>query len=186
MKIPAGAIPDSTVINFVYDLAGKQVEFDADHFPADFNDSTYKFIKRYDKVVRIGNATPPIKDFVIQTMSGVDTTDAILQQPGRTIIVFSRALEGDTHYWTWEPAIRKLRSLCKSRNIPFLWVSSDAGTLAGQLAELKWNDVVVLRGDDVAIKTAARTNPTIYLLDMGTIAGKWSYAETEKVLDALD
>lgn len=186
MKIPAGAIPDSTVITFVYDLSGKLVEFDADHFPADFNDSTYKFIKRYDKVVRIGNATPPIKDFVIQTMSGVDTTEAILQQQGQTIIVFSRALEADTRYWTWEAELRKVRSMCKARNIPFLWISSDAGTLTGQLARLKWDDVVVLQGDDVAIKTAARTNPTIYLLNMGTISGKWSYAETNKVLDAID
>jgi hypothetical protein len=31
MQIPAGAIPDSTVINFVYQKDGKEVEFDAEH-----------------------------------------------------------------------------------------------------------------------------------------------------------
>src|SRR5215207_5633776 len=39
MKIPPGAIPDSTVISFVYDKQGKQIEFTADRFPEDFNDS---------------------------------------------------------------------------------------------------------------------------------------------------
>lgn len=186
MKIPAGAIPDSTVITFVYENAGKEVEFDADHFPADFNDSTYKFIKRYDKVVRIGNATPPIKDFVIQTMSGMDTTSAILEQAGRSVIVFSRALEEDIRFWTWEKDLRKLRSTCKAQNIPFMWISSDATRLQEQLIQLKWNDVILLKGDDVAIKTAARANPTVYVLNMGTIEGKWSYAEVNKAIDLID
>ncbi len=186
MKIPPGAIPDSIVITFVYNHAGNQVEFDADHFPADFNDSTYTFVKRYDKVVRIGNATPPIKDFVIQTLSGIDTTTAILQQPGRTVVVFSRALENDTRMWTWEKKLRSLRSASKAKNIPFIWVSSDAGKLSTQLNQLNWSDVVLLQGDDVAIKTAARTNPTIYVLNMGTIEGKWSYAEIEKAIEMID
>ena len=186
MKIPAGAIPDSTVITFVYENAGKEVEFDADHFPIDFNDSTYRFIKRYDKVVRIGNATPPIKDFVIQTMSGTDTTTAILQQAGKSVIVFSRALEDDTRLWTWEIELRKLRSRCKTLNIPFMWISSDASRLTEQLNRLKWNDVILLQGDDVVIKTAARANPTVYLLNMGTIEGKWSYAEVDKAIEMID
>ena len=186
MKIPAGAIPDSTVITFVYDHAGKQIEFDADHFPADFNDSTYTFVKRYDKVVRIGNATPPIKDFVLQTMSGIDTTSAILQQAGRTVVVFSRALEDDIRLWTWEKKLRQLRTASKSKNISFIWVSSDAARLSTQLDLLKWNDVILLQGDDVAIKTAARANPTIYVLNMGTIEGKWSYADIDQAIELID
>lgn len=186
MKIPEGAIPDSTVITFVYKNQGKEVEFDADHFPADFNDSTYQFIKRYDKVVRVGNATPPIKDFVIQTMSGVDSTTAIMEHPGRTIIVFSRKLEGEGQYWTWLEDMRKLRAACRAKNIPFLWVSSDAEHLTEQLIKMKWSDVPVLRGDDVAIKTAARTNPAVYLLNMGTIEQKWSYTRLKDVIETIE
>ena len=88
MKIPAGSLPDSTVINYVYKKGGAEVEFDADHFPADFNDSLYQFVKRYDKVVRQGNAQPPIKDFVIIAPSGTDTTMAILQQSRTTVHCF--------------------------------------------------------------------------------------------------
>jgi hypothetical protein len=174
------------VISFVYQHDGKQVEFDADHFPTDFNDSTYTFVKRYDKVVRIGNATPPIKDFVIQTMSGFDTTSAILQQAGRTVVVFSRALEDDTRLWTWNKSLRTLRTVCKAKNIPFIWVSSDANNLSDQLKLLNWSDIILLQGDDVAIKTAARANPTVYILNMGTIEGKWSYADIKGAIEVID
>src|SRR6185295_62810 len=48
MKNPPGSIPDSTVITFVYDKGGKEVEFSADNFPDDFNDSLYKLKTRRD------------------------------------------------------------------------------------------------------------------------------------------
>src|SRR5579871_6455810 len=35
-KPPPGAIPDSTVISFVYNKSGKEIEFTADKFPKDF------------------------------------------------------------------------------------------------------------------------------------------------------
>jgi hypothetical protein len=62
MKAPAGAIPDSTVIHFVYEKDHKTMEYTADQLPADL-DSSYIFIKRYDKIIRKGNAEPEIKDF---------------------------------------------------------------------------------------------------------------------------
>ena len=39
--------------------------------------------------------------------------------------------------------------------------------------------------DATAIKTAARANPTLYLLKKGTIIGKWSYADFDRVLITL-
>src|SRR6185503_8323608 len=37
MQMPANYVPDSTVISFIYKKDGKEVEFTADKFPADFN-----------------------------------------------------------------------------------------------------------------------------------------------------
>ncbi len=87
MKMPAGAIPDSTVILFTYEKNGKQSSFTADNFPADFDDS-YKFVKREDKVVRKGTATPAIRDFSLQTLNGTDTTLALLNEPGTKLFFF--------------------------------------------------------------------------------------------------
>jgi hypothetical protein len=36
--------------------------------------------------------------------------------------------------------------------------------------------------DPVAIKTAARANPTLFLIKKGTIINKWSYADLEQAL----
>ncbi|MBS1564764.1 MAG: DoxX family protein, partial [Bacteroidetes bacterium] len=94
MNVPPGAIPDSTVITFVYNKQGKEVEFTSDKFPDDFDDSLYHFVKRYDKLVRKGNAEPAIKDFALKTASGNDTTQAIVSAPGYTVLVFVRDIEG--------------------------------------------------------------------------------------------
>jgi len=181
LKIPEGSIPDSTVINFVYLKDGKEMEFDAESFPEDFNDSTYQFVKRYDKVVRIGNAQPHIKDFVIISQAGNDTTKAILEKEGRILVVFSKSLPKDTKKWGWADELRTLRDAALSKDIPIIWVSADADNLAEGLATLGLQQIVVMKGDAVAIKTAARVDPSIYLLNKGTIEGKWSYADFSKV-----
>ena len=186
MKIPAGSLPDSTVINYVYKKGAAEVEFDADHFPADFNDSLYQFVKRYDKVVRKGNAQPPIKDFVIIAPSGTDTTAAILQQSGLQLIIFSRLMPKSVKDWIWSADLKNIRDVAKSKQIPIIWVSADAESTARGLIVLNMSDIPVMRGDMVAIKTAARVDPTIYILNNGTIEGKWSYARFAKVIPFLN
>jgi hypothetical protein len=185
MKIPAGSLPDSTVINYVYKKDGADVEFDADHFPADFNDSLYQFVKRYDKVVRAGNAQPPIKDFVIIAPSGADTTMAILQQSGLQFIIFSKTAPVDIKNLTWAPVLKLIQLTAKEKQMPLIWVSADAENTSKSLRTLTMESIPVMRGDLVAIKTAARVDPTLYLLKDGTIQGKWSYARFNEVIPFL-
>jgi uncharacterized membrane protein YphA (DoxX/SURF4 family) len=185
MKIPPGAVPDSTVINFVYTKDGREVEFDAGNFPADFNDSLYKFVKRYDKVIRQGNAQPPIKDFVIISESGADTTRAILERSGRMLIVFARTLPKDPSGWEWAGTLKELRNAAMAKNIPVAWVTADADAVKAGLSAWQLQDMPVWKGDAVAIKTAARVDPTIYLLDRGTVLGKWAAADLGDIKDVL-
>jgi len=175
MKIPRGAVPDSTVINFVYEKDGRQVEFDANHFPSDFNDSSYRFVRRYDKVVRKGNAEPAIKDFVILTRSGSDTTQDILSSEKRLAVVFSRSIEGGPSEWSWREDFKTLLEKANAAGVAVIWVTSDADRVAAALRSGGWADIPVLKGDAVSIKTAARVDPTLYLLNKGVIEGKWSY-----------
>jgi uncharacterized membrane protein YphA (DoxX/SURF4 family) len=186
MRIPPGAIPDSTVINFVYEKDGRQVEFDANNFPADFNDSAYRFVRRYDKLVRKGNAEPAIKDFVILTQSGTDTTQAILSAEGRVALVFSRSIDGGPEDWTWRDELSRLKEKASKAGVPLIWVTSDAERLAAALESGGWGDIPVLKGDAVAIKTAARADPTVYIIRKGTIEGKWSYADFDDATAALE
>jgi len=173
-KIPAGAIADSTVINFVYQKQGKEVEFDADHFPADFSDSLYTFVKRYDKLVRQGNAEPPIKDFVLVDVNNNDSTEAILTAPGKLLILFSQGW--DT---TWKKSVSEISQMAAENNTRFI-VSTASADMARQQVL-----VPVMQSDLVAIRTAARVDPTIYLLENATIKGKWALADMDKALKEL-
>jgi hypothetical protein len=177
MQIPAGAIPDSTVINFVYQKEGKEVEFDAEHFPEDFNDSTYTFVKRYDKVVRKGNAEPTIKDFVIMTPSSVDTTAAILGDPREMLVLFVRK-PGDSPD-EWIASFKEIVASAKTNDRPLIAITPSFEELTSLFVTNKI-DIPVFKSDLVAVKTAARSNPTIYKIQQGVILNKWGRADLLK------
>ena len=172
--IPKGAIPDSVVMNFVYQKNGQRVEFDADHFPADFNDSTYTFIERVDKVVRKGNAEPPIKDFVLINANEQNVTDSILSLKGKMILVFSKSWNEE-----WNGAFDQLKKESSAKNIPVL-ISTSSPDLVR-----RYVTVPVFKSDFVAIKTAARVDPTVYLLNDGTIQGKCALVDEKALLKTL-
>ncbi|MFI5157034.1 MAG: BT_3928 family protein, partial [Chitinophagales bacterium] len=121
-KAPAGAIPDSTVISLVYNRNGKEVEFTAAHFPADFDDS-YHFVRRYDKLIRKGNAEPAIKDFSLFTPSGYDSTQDILAQKGYTMLLFAMDIAESNPSWNKEFAT--ILSLLKLKKMEPLIVTSN-------------------------------------------------------------
>ena len=179
MKIPVGATPDSTVINFVYQKDGKEVEFDAEHFPADFNDSLYTFIRRYDKLIREGNAKPPIKDFVIIAPSGNDTTQQILNDPADQWILFVRSAGEEKEIWYDE--FYRLNQEALKKKIALFAVTPDADALTVIFNKKKIN-VPIMKGDLVAIKTAARANPTLYHLSRGRIIAKYGKANLSKAV----
>lgn len=170
MKIPAGAIPDSTVITFVYKKEGKEVEFTADQFPDDFDESVYSFVRRYDKLVRKGNAEPKIKDFVLLAPSGADTTSAIINQSGEMYWLFIQALNE-----TDKPAILeqliKLKKDTDKTGKPVYVITSLAGEVEPLLATVE-TPVLLLRCDAVAVKTAARYPVTLYVLQDGVVKVK--------------
>jgi hypothetical protein len=173
-QIPPDAIPDSVVITYVYKKNGKDIEFDADHFPADFNDSTYTFLNRYDKVVRKGNAEPKIKDFALKTLSDQDITDSILSLKGESIIIFSKSWNQE-----WTKPFDILKKQADAKGIP-IFISTSAPDLV-----TKYVTVPVLKTDFVAIKTAARVDPTVYLLENGTIKNKSALADENELIKSL-
>jgi uncharacterized membrane protein YphA (DoxX/SURF4 family) len=184
MKSPPGAIPDSTVISLIYDNKGNLIEFTADKFPADFNDSTYKFVKRYDKLVRKGNAEPAIKDFSLITLSGNDTTQEILTKAGNKIFVFAKEFQESNPSWNKEFSI--IFSLVKMKNIPVYFVTSDTEGAEDYLNKNNLSqDIPLFKCDATAIKTAARADPTLFLLRQGTIMGKWSAADFENAIKEI-
>jgi uncharacterized membrane protein YphA (DoxX/SURF4 family) len=183
MKPPAGAVPDSTVIHFVYEKNHKTTEYTADQLPPDL-DSTYTFIKRYDRLIRKGNAEPEIKDFSLISESGSDSTLPILEKPGYQIMLISRNFPKQNPYWN--KAFILLYTLAKSKNIPVFVVSSNRPEAGSYLDANGLGRFIPLFGcDATAVKTAARADPTLYLLKKGTILDKWSYASLQLAVPAI-
>ncbi|WP_315824285.1 BT_3928 family protein [Paraflavitalea speifideaquila] len=183
MKVPAGAIPDSTVISFVYTKEGKEVEFTADQFPDDFDDSLYKFVKRYDKLVRKGNAIAKIKDFSLQTFYKNDTTQALLQDDHYQLYLF---LRNDYNKGNWPATLEVILQSATEKNIRgFLVTSMPLQELYSEGSPGVFSKLLPLSCDPVAIKTAARTNPALFLIKKGTILNKWSYADLDKALPVI-
>jgi uncharacterized membrane protein YphA (DoxX/SURF4 family) len=183
MKPPVGSVPDSTVIHFVYEKNNRLVEYTADQLPADFDDS-YKFVRRYDKLIRKGNAEPSIKDFSLVSSSGNDSTMQILDRRGFKLLLFSRNFpEPDP---SWNKPFSVLYALAKSKNIPVYFVTASRGEANAYLTANNLADAIsVFTCDATAIKTAARTDPTVYLMKKGTILNKWSYAALESAIPEL-
>ena len=180
MKIPPGAVPDSTVITFVYEKDSKTVEFTSDNFPEDFDDSIYHFIKRYDKLIRKGNAEPAIKDFVLTTLQENDTTMHVLNNPGYSAFLF---IKDDPGKGEWVQNLESLYPILQQQKINLFVVTNDAIGIRAYFNATP--GVTFLKCDVVPIKTAARANPTLYLLKNGTIIGKWSYTDWDDAAEEI-
>jgi uncharacterized membrane protein YphA (DoxX/SURF4 family) len=184
MKPPPGARPDSNVISFMYEKNGKQIEFTADKFPSDF-DNSYKFIKRHDKLIRKGNSEPPIKDFALITESGNDTTQSLLAQKGYKIFLFAKELPEVDPDWNKEFSV--ILSFVKLKNLPVFLITASLDQAKAYIAKNNLKDIItIFQCDAVAIKTAARANPELYLLKQGTILNKWSRADFENAIPEIN
>jgi len=180
MKIPAGAIPDSFAIRFTYEKGGKQYEFATSDLPSDLG--TYKFISRKDKLIRKGNAEPAIKGFSLSGTSNEDSTEIILTQP-HAVLLF--CLDFSKPVSKWSNSFAKLYAELKKKNIPAYMVTAKPDEAPAKISGTAFADIPVLKADLTAIRTAARTNPCIYLLNTGTVVDKQSYHKLGSIIDAV-
>jgi uncharacterized membrane protein YphA (DoxX/SURF4 family) len=179
MKIPENAVPDSTVITFVYKKDGKEVEFTADKFPEDFNTPPYEFVKRYDKIVRKGKDNiPPIKGFTLSGVTNEDSTLLVLSQPF-AILLFCE--DFSTPLKAWQDDFAKVYAEARNKNIPVYAVTTQLSEAQRNFSGTPFQDIQIFKCDYTAIRTAARANPTIYLLEQGVVKGKWSYKNMGKL-----
>lgn len=182
MKMPANAVPDSIVIMFEYEKDGKGLKFNANNFPAGF-DSTYKYIDRTDEVIRKGkNNEPPIKGFVLKGVTDEDSTQIILNQP-YAIILFT--VDFSTSVSKWKNSFGEVYTAAKAKGIPVYMISGQPSQTPEKIKGNVFADIQVLKCDFTTIRTAARVNPTVYLLKHGTIEGKWSWRRMKNIITAL-
>lgn len=171
---PEGAIPDQYENIMIYEKDGVQKEFTMENYP--WQDTTWVFVDRRDKLIKKGNADPKIKDFIITDYDGNEYTDQILGTPGYTFLWYVRdTKDGRTDNIE---QIKTLVDACREKGIPFYILCSDNKEEAYAFVDkhgLRGAELLVL--DRTVSKTAMRSDPGLMLLEQGVIKGKWSYRD---------
>ena len=173
-KMPANAVPDKFDYLFIYEKDGAQKEFKADAIP----DSTWKFIDRKQTIVQKGsNNIPVISDFSLTTESGTDSTDAILNATGEYYLLYIKDLENYPQSWNGD--IDFVKSISTAGKKIFI--------VTAQLKQVKerfyslGNKIIFLTCDATVMKTVARVNPTLYLMDGPVVKNKLSWTEFNNI-----
>jgi len=174
MQIPPGAVPDKYESILIYEKNGQKKEFTMDNYP--WQDTTWKFVDRKDKLIQKGNAEPEIRDFVITDYDGNDHTQEILTMKGYVFLLFVKDANEAR-----EDNMEKIHALAmqaEKLNIPF-YVLCSSTKIDAMSFQQKWklNDIPFYELDGTVSKTAMRSNPGLMLLDNGTVQHKWSFRD---------
>ena len=176
-KMPANAVPDKKDFKFFYKKDGKEKEFTGKNLP----DSTWEFVRREDFIVEKGKDNePPIKDFYLTTLSGNDSTEAILNTTGNYYLFFVKDLSAGTDSWLSD--FVTVYNTARNKNIPLFIVASQTTEAQQFFNERNNYDLPVLSLDATSLKTAARTNPELYLMNGPVVINKWGWADFKKAL----
>jgi uncharacterized membrane protein YphA (DoxX/SURF4 family) len=178
MKVPVGAIPDSTSIEFIYTKNGKEVRFDQLNFPTDF-DSTYVYVDRKDIVVKKGNGlAAKIVDFNLTTRSGTDTTAALFANQKPYVLVFAKEMNGAEN---WKNEFQMIYKKLQAQNIDVILVTPEA-----ERAAAMFGNINIVTADATVIKTAARVIPTYFLMQHAVIKEKVAAPCIDKLFTSIN
>lgn len=174
MKPPVGSVSDSFAIFYTYQKNGKTIKINAEKFPDDF-DSTYVQIGDEEKIqIRKGNNTAKIANFSLTTLNGNDTTQAILQSKSKYLLVFVKDFSTVDN----KSKLANYLEQTMKKGLPVYVVTNDKEGIpnTGIL------NIPIFTCDATEIKTAARVNPTILLMDGATIINKVAAIDAEKLI----
>ncbi len=167
MVIPPGVSADEYRTTFIYEKNGIKKEFGLNNYPA--NDSTWKFVDQKSVLIKSGYK-PPIHDFIITSLNGVDLTQKVLSYQGYSVLMISKKLvEAGSKRLTKGFELGKY---CVAGGINF-YILTSSGT--DEVRSYN-NGLEFCTVDETTLKTMIRANPGYILLKDGTILGKWSWS----------
>ncbi|HTC00569.1 MAG TPA: BT_3928 family protein [Ferruginibacter sp.] len=174
-KMPADATFDKFAYSFVYKKGSETKEFTTDNLP----DSTWQFVEQKKKLLEKGNGkVPAINDFSLSDINSNDSTEAILSQPGKYYLFFLNTLDKRASFG-WLRSFSDVLKKAKENNEKMYVVTSDEKVDSFINVREKFN-VPVYTCDMTAIKTAARSTPTLFLMNGPVVENKWGSADIDK------
>jgi uncharacterized membrane protein YphA (DoxX/SURF4 family) len=168
-KMPKDAVPDKYDYTFTYQKDGVKKDFTTAYLP----DSTWQFVDRKQVLIEKGkNNVPLINDFSFTTERGNDTTEAILGQNGEYYLLFVKDFSG------LPSSYKDDVSLQNNIKLPLYIVTANAK----QAVQRYGDKIMIFTCDATAIKTAARSNATLYLMNGPIVKQKWGSGDIHAVL----
>ncbi len=166
MIIPDGAPTDIYEYFFEYEKNGYVQEFAIDALP----DSTWTYVDTRTVLVSKGYQ-PPIQDFEISSLDGVDMTNTILSYEGITVFILMYDLRK-----TSKKAMQKVKIYLdkQDKNIKTYGLTASSSKEISAFKKLHNLHFPFYIMDSITLKTMVRANPGVMVLENGVIQGKWN------------
>ncbi len=176
-KMPANAIPDKKEYRFIYEKDGRQKEFTIKDLP----DSSWTFVSRNDVIIEKGsNNEPAIKDYILTTATGTDSTQAILNNDADYYLFYVTNI-GNTEN-SWERDFKSIYEYAQQSGKQVFIITADPESATVFFNQKLGLNLPILSLDATAFKTAARTNPELYLMHGPVVKNKWGRVSLEKAV----
>ncbi|MEZ4853994.1 BT_3928 family protein [Flavobacterium sp.] len=176
MEIPEGAPKSEYEMKFIYKVNGVDTEFSQDDVMANKVPKNAEFVDRIDKLIKKGYV-PPIHDFSIEK-DGFDYTESVLEEP-KVMLFISYDLRKAN-----EEGMKKLEALHqKALEKGYLVIGMTASdeNLIEQNKQKFGLTFDYYFCDATTLKTIERANPSIVILENGTITQKKHYNDSESL-----
>lgn len=174
MEIPEGAPKSVVEMIFIYKVNGVDKEFtekDLMNIP-----EGAIFVDRKDKVITEGYV-PPIHDFAM-TKEGSDYKEELLKEPKLLVFVtYDLALSNPDGMKNLE----KLNIEAKSKGYKVIAMTASSDEIIAKTKKQYSLNVDFYFCDAIALKTIERSNPSIVVIQNGTIIQKVHYNDIEKL-----
>ena len=125
-----------------------------------------------------GEEEPPIHDFYLESVGGDDLTEAVLAEDKIMLIIAYNLAKSDLEGFV---SVKKVSDEALKNGYTVYLLSS---SMDEDYQNIKKNynlNFDMLFGDETMLKTIIRSNPGILTLQNGTVKGKWSWIDVEKV-----
>ncbi len=176
MTIPEGAPRAEIEMIFIYNVNGENKEFTEETL-MDLPDGA-TFVERIDKVVSEGYV-PPIHDFTMEK-DGSDYTDELLEEPKLLMFVAYDLTKSDPEGLA---ELKQLHDKAIVRGYKVIGMTSSTDDLIETVKKQYALPFDFYFCDATTLKTIERANPSIVVLEKGTIVQKlhWNDAEDTKL-----
>ena len=172
MEIPDDAEKSVVEMIFIYKVNGVNKEFTADDLMNLPKDAV--FVDRIDKVITEGYK-PPIHDFTM-VYDGSDYKEELLLEPKLVVFVAYDLVNAS------KEGLEKLTKIANEANAKGYKIIGMTASSAEEIAatqKIYSFDFRFYFCDATALKTIERANPSIMVLNQGTITQKWHYNDSD-------